>query len=93
MNDVVVPEEEFTATIETMDMLPNVAYIGVYEAELGEIGIEFNYTPGTLSPIVEQTALGLYQFLSTEEGRRMVFDAGANFKQPEVSNDGKNSNT
>ena len=86
MNDAVVPEEEFTATIETMEILPNVAYIGIYEDDLGEIGIEFNYTPGTLSPAVQQTALGLYQFLSTEEGRKMVFNAGASFEQPEVSN-------
>ena len=84
MDDVVVPEEEFTATIETMEILPNVAYIGIYEDDLGEIGIEFNYTPGTLSPAVQQTALGLYHFLSTEEGRKTVFNAGVSFEQPEV---------
>ena len=88
LNDI-----EFTAKIETMDLLPNVAYIGIYEDTLGEIGIEFNYTPGTLSPTVQQTALGLYNFLSTEEGRKMVFEAGASFEQPKVLNNGKNINT
>lgn len=79
-------DEELTATIETMELLPNVAYIGIYEDELGEIGVEFNYTPGTLSPAVQQTALGLYQFLSTKEGRDAVFKAGVSFEQPEVPN-------
>jgi hypothetical protein len=91
--DGAIQEEEFTAKIDTMEVLPNVAYIGIYEAELGEIGIEFNYTPGTLSPIVQQTALGLYQFLSTEDGRKMIFDAGVDFKQPEVPDNGEDTNS
>ena len=87
------PEEEFTVKLDTIEVLPNVAYIGIYEAELGEIGIEFNYTPGTLSPIVQQTALGLYKFLSTEEGRKMIFDSGVDFKQLEVPDNGEDTNS
>tara|TARA_R110000751_G_scaffold79565_2_gene160317 strand:+ start:29 stop:373 length:345 start_codon:yes stop_codon:yes gene_type:complete len=69
---------------ETMELLPNVAYLCIYEASLGEIGIEFNHTPGALSPTVQQTALGLFKFLSTEEGRNIAFEAGASLEQPEV---------
>jgi|TARA_Y100000310_G_scaffold146443_1_gene145783 hypothetical protein len=77
---------------EMMELLPNVAYLGIYEDTRGEIGIEFNYTPGTLSPAVQQTVLGLYQFLSTEEGRKAVFDAGDSFEQPKVPNNGEDTN-
>jgi hypothetical protein len=33
---------------------------------------------------VQQTALGLFKFLSTEEGRNIAFEAGASLEQPEV---------
>jgi hypothetical protein len=59
---------------ETMELLKNVAYLGIYQDELGALGIELNFDEEFISPEVKGLAMSLYGMLSTEEGRSLIFN-------------------
>lgn len=59
---------------ETMELLPNVAYLGIFQGEHEELGVELNFDEEHISPEVKGLALSLYKALGTEEGRELIFN-------------------